>query len=124
MFVLDNYSKMVFKTENQYGVFYKVGLSKKDRNGNYINGYLNVRFKKGVSLENKTKICIKNGFIDFYLDKNNNTVPFVMVLEFEKVEEQLNNNQTKVNESKQEEDVFKMFGESINAEDYTGELPF
>lgn len=118
MFVLDNYTKTVFRNDNQYGTFYKVGLSKKDRNGNYINGYLNVRFKKGVSLENKTKISIKNGFIDFYLDKNNNTVPFVMVLEFEKVEEQKK-------ETKEEGlDPFATFGQTVTVNDVENSLPF
>lgn len=118
MFVLDNYSKMVFRKDNEFGTFYQIGLSKKDRNGNYINGYLNVRFKKGINLENKTKICIKNGFIDFYLDKNNRTVPYVMVLDYEVENE-------KKQETKEEEDVFKMFGqENGTGMDPNGELPF
>lgn len=115
MFVLDNYKKTVFKTENQYGVFYKVGLSKKDRNGNYINGYLNVRFKKGVNLENKTKICIKNGFIDFYLDKDNKTVPYLMVLEFE----------TENKQSEKEFDPNECFGNATESNNFDeNSLPF
>jgi hypothetical protein len=120
MFVLDNYSKMVFRKDNEFGTFYQIGLSKKDRNNNYINGYMQVRFKKGVSVPNMTKIVIKNAFIDFYLDKNNKTVPYIMVLEFETVEEQKQ-------EVKKEEgiDVFKEFGEVVTVKDYTDDLlPF
>ena len=54
---------MIFRKDNEFGTFYKVGLSKKDMNGNYINGYKDVRFKKGVNLENKTIIYISIGGI-------------------------------------------------------------
>lgn len=128
MFVLDNYSKMVFRKDNEFGTFYQIGLSKKDRNGQYINGYMNVRFKKGVSIPNMTKIVIKNAFIDFYLDKNNRTVPYIMVLEYETVEEQSNNNQMSQannNKAKQEEfDPFATFGQTVTTEDIENDLPF
>lgn len=118
MFVLDNYSKMIFRKDNEFGTFYQIGLSKKDRNGNYINGYMNVKFKKGVSVPNMTKIVIKNGFIDFYLNKENKTIPYVMVLDFEVETE-------KKQETKEEEDVFKMFGqENGTGIDPNCELPF
>ena len=88
MFVIDNYSKMVFRKDNEYGVFYTLGLSKKDRNDQYINGYMNCRFKKGVSLPNMTKIFIKSAFIDFYLDKNNRTVTYLMITDYELASEE------------------------------------
>ena len=119
MFVLDNYSKMVFRKDNEFGTFYQIGLSKKDRNGNYINGYMNVRFKKGVSVPNMTKIVIKNAFIDFYLDKNNRTVPYIMVLEFETVEEE--KKEVKKEESS---DPFAAFGETVTTNDIENDLPF
>lgn len=120
MFVLDNYSKMVFRKDNEYGSFYTIGLSKKDRNGQYINGYMNVRFKKGVSLENQTKIVIKNAFIDFYLDKNNRTNPYIMILEYELADEQ------KQEVKKEKIDIFKEFGEAVTVkEDLDSlDLPF
>lgn len=128
MLVLDNYTKMIFRKDNEFGTFYQISLSKKDRNGQYINGYMNVRFKKGVNVPNKTKIVIKNAFIDFYLDKNNKTVPYIMILDYELVEEQSNNNQmsqTNENKAKQEEDPFKMFGEANGTGiDPNDELPF
>ena len=113
MFVLDKYSKMVFRKDNEYGTFYQIGLSKKDRNNNYINGYMQVKFKKGVDVANKTKIIIKNAFIDFYLDKDNKTVPFLMVLEFE-------------TEDQKEEDPYAQFGSTITAKevDELPDLPF
>ena len=123
MFVLDNYSKMVFRKDNEFGTFYQIGLSKKDRNNNYINGYMNVKFKKGVSVPNMTKIVIKNAFIDFYLDKNNKTVPYIMILEFETGDQ--SNNQVSENKAKQEEfDPFANFGQAATTSNTDLDLPF
>ena len=123
MFVLDNYSKMVFRKDNEFGTFYQIGLSKKDRNNNYINGYMNVKFKKGVSVPNMTKIVIKNAFIDFYLDKNNKTVPYIMILEFETGDQA--NNQASENKAKQEEiDPFANFGQAATTSNTDLDLPF
>ena len=127
MFVLDNYSKMVFRKDNEFGTFYQIGLSKKDRNGNYINGYMNVRFKKGVSVPNMTKIVIKNAFIDFYLDKNNRTVPYIMVLEYELVEQSNNNQMSQANDNKAKQedfDPFANFGQAATTSNTDLDLPF
>lgn len=42
---------------------YATGVSNKRQDGSYVNAYLDVRFRKGVVLENKSKINIKNGFL-------------------------------------------------------------
>ena len=72
---------MIFK--NEKGT-YKIGMSKKDRNNQYFNGYMLCRFKKGVELENKTKIKIKNAFLTFFLNEKE-TVPYIMITEYENV---------------------------------------
>lgn len=55
----DDRGVKVFK--NEHG-FYSIGISSKDKDGNWIKGYIDVLFKKGVELENKTEIVIKNAF--------------------------------------------------------------
>jgi hypothetical protein len=97
---------MVFKREYNGRVFYSLGLSKKDRNNNYINGYMACEFRKGVSLESKTRIYIKNAFLTFYL-KDKKTIPYIKVLEFETVEETIQNSK----------DIFKDFGEQVAIDD-------
>ncbi len=42
---------------------YSTGVSSKRQDGSYTNAYLDVRFRKGVVVENKTKIDIKDGFL-------------------------------------------------------------
>lgn len=59
-----NFSGEVMIFKNDKG-FYSTSLSKKNQDGTYVNAYISVAFKKGVDLQNKTKINIKNGFLTF-----------------------------------------------------------
>ncbi len=82
-------NKMIFRRDNDYGSFYSIGLSKKLEDGSYENGYFDVRFKKGVSLENKTKINIKEAWLTFYKksdDEYTKTVPYIFINDFEIIE--------------------------------------
>lgn len=83
---------MVFKNEYNGKVFYNMGLSRKDLDGNWENGSIGVQFKKGVSLNNQTKIIIKNAWLTFY-KKDKITVPYIFINEFEvenEVQEEFN----------------------------------
>lgn len=114
MYVTSDYPEMIFRTDNDYGTFYQIGLSKKNQDGSYENGYINCQFKKGVSLENQTKIYIKKAWLSFY-KKDKTTVPYIFISEFETVAET-------IEKSKEvEEDPFASFGKQIQIED---DLPF
>lgn len=119
----------VFRNDyNQY-TFYKLGISKRDATGKWINGYIRCKFKKDVVLENKTRIYLKKAWLSFDL-KEKETIPFVFVSEFETVNEAIDNSKTSANNlqttaeemQRTAEDPFKDFGEEIviNPED----LPF
>ena len=41
---------------------YTLGVNSKTQSGDWVNGYISCRFKKGVSVANKTKIKIKKSF--------------------------------------------------------------
>lgn len=90
MQITNKYPVMIFKREYNGKTFYKAGLSRKNRDGNYINGYISCKFKNGVSVNDKTKIYLKNAWLDFYL-KDKVTVPYIFINEFETVEETINN---------------------------------
>ena len=86
----DDKGVKVFATEHdgKNGKFttYSVGISSKDMSGNWINGYVNCRFKKGVSVANKTKINIKSSF--FVASKSGDkTYTHLMITDFEVLEE-------------------------------------
>lgn len=114
MNISNKYPVMIFKSEYQGNKFYKVGLSKKDVDGNYINGYMPVRFKKGIELEDKTKIYIKNAWLDFYI-KDKTTMPYIFISEFEKLEDTIENAKTEQKRTDQnnEVDLYEQFGSMI-----------
>ena len=86
MELLSNKEEMIFRSEYNGKAIYTLGLSKKDKEGNYIKGYIGVNFKKGVELQNQTKIKIKNAWLDFY-KKDKITIPTIFINEFEVVED-------------------------------------
>lgn len=122
MNIESKYPVMVFKNINDGKVFYNLGLSKKDKEGNYINGYMACRFKKDVELENQTKISIKKAWLDFYV-KDKKTNPYVFISEFETIDQTIE----RIKEENRESDPYSVFGVSIAAEDLDEtfpELPF
>lgn len=107
MEIVSNREEIIFKNEYNDKPYYTIGLSKKDKDGKYINGYMNVSFKKGVELANKTKIKIKSAWLDFY-KKDVKTIPSIFINDFEIVEEQ-------------KKDPFEEFGNSIKTDFDLGE---
>lgn len=86
----NNKSVMVFRNDKNDKVIYNIGLSRKivkDDEEKWQNGYILAQFNKDVDIENKTKIILKNAILDFYINKDNQTVPFVRVFEYEIVSE-------------------------------------
>jgi hypothetical protein len=128
---IDNqYPVAIFRFESGENIYYKMGLSNKDKDGNYINGYIPVQFRRGVELENKTKIYLKKAWLTFYLKKENIdgvdkniTVPYVFVSEFEKVEEVIAGSKEKdIVKEETGSDPFKDLGNEIAFTD--DDLPF
>ena len=112
----------VFRNDyNQY-TFYKLGISKRDATGKWINGYIRCKFKKDVIVENKTRIYLKKAWLSFDL-KEKETIPFIFVSEFETVNEVIDNSKILANNLQTtSDDPFKNFGEEITIND--SDLPF
>lgn len=99
---------------------YSCRLARKKLNeDSYEYGYIPIKFKQGVDLETKNKIIIKNAFLTFY-KKDNQTIPYIFVLDFDLVKED--------NIEKQEtEDLFADFGKEVKLNDIeitNSDLPF
>ena len=66
----DDKGVMVFANEKEGAngkyTLYSIGVSSKGQDGKYTNGYIPVRFKKGVTVANKTKIKFKDAFFTAY----------------------------------------------------------
>lgn len=64
---------------------YSLGVTRKDQNGDWVTGYINCRFKKGVTVANKTKIKINSAF--FTPSKSaGKTYTNLMITDFEVLE--------------------------------------
>lgn len=81
-------NQVIFRNEKDGRVFYNTSLSKKDVNGNWENGNIQIQFKKGVEVENKAKINIKNAWLTFYKSQDGKTVPYIFCNEFSAESEQ------------------------------------
>lgn len=108
MEIVSNKEEMIFKSEYNDKPVYRIGLTKKDKEGKYIKGYMTVNFKKGVELDNMTKIKIKNAWLDFY-KVDVKTIPVIFISDFEVVDQE------------QKKDPFEEFGDSIKSDFDTGE---
>ena len=111
MKIVSDRDEVVFKNEYQGKSYYKLKLAKKDEQGNWQNGYIICRFKKDVSLGDRTHIKIKDAWLDFYI-KEKITYPYIFINDFVSVEE----------EKKEQKDPFEEFGNQIAIEDE--DLPF
>lgn len=101
MNIKENYIVMVFVKEYEGRKLYSIGLSKKNKNGGYDNGYISARFRKGVELEDKTRIKVKESWLSFNKNENK-TFPFIFINDFEKLAE-----------AKPKEDPYKEFGDNL-----------
>ena len=77
---------------------YSTTVSNKNQDGTYDNMYITVNFKKNVSIENKTKIDITNGFLSFYKTREGLPKPKIVVMDFEIKDKTETKQQEKVNE--------------------------
>lgn len=119
MEIVEKNKVTVFRFDGQYGASYSIGLSKKTQDGKQEYGYMPVRFKKDVELENKAQIYIKSAWLSFNV-KDKRTFPFIFINEFTTI------NETKEKIKKEEKidnmEIYEDFGKEIelNQED----LPF
>jgi len=83
----DDRPVMIFRKDKEYNgstfAVYSLGISSKDKDGNWVNAFYDCLFKKGVSVENKTKIHIKNAFPVASKGKDDKAYPKIMITDFE-----------------------------------------
>jgi hypothetical protein len=73
---------IIFKND----IGYSTSISNKKEDGTYENMSISVNFRKGVELENKTKINITDGFLSFYKTKNDEKRLKLVVMDFEQAD--------------------------------------
>ena len=112
MKIIHEFPVAVFGKEYEGKKYYRIGISKKDKDGNYINGYLDCRFRKDAEVDTSKKIYLQDCWLDFYI-KDKITKPFVFINKFDYVEDVI----------KQEvKEPFEEFGNELELKDE--DLPF
>ena len=87
MHISEDKPKMIFKYAKDDKEYYSIGLSTKDKDGNYQKGYMNCKFRKDVKLDNKTKIRLLDAWVDFYI-KDKITHPYIFINKFETIKDE------------------------------------
>lgn len=89
----------IFKNKNNTG--YYTSTSNKKTDGTYDKNFITVGFRKGVEVENFTKINVTNGFLSHYSYENENGETIkkfkIMIMDFETIEVHQSNNETENN---------------------------
>lgn len=86
MNIEDSKAKTIYRNEKDGKVFYKLGMPKKNQDGNWEIGYIPCRFQKEVNIADKTKIILKNAWLDYW-KKDKITNVYIFINKFEIVED-------------------------------------
>ena len=62
---------------SEHGYFTR--LSRKEMSGEWTNAFPYVKFKKGISLESKTKILVKDAWLSFYKYIISKPIIFILI---------------------------------------------
>lgn len=120
MEIISQKNEMIFRNEYEGKVSYKIGLSKKNKEGQYEKGYMAVRFKQDADLNNQTRIKINEAWLSFNTHEKK-TYPYIFINDFSIVEDENKTNEVNPYEyikAKVESDI----GEQITITDE--DLPF
>ena len=119
---------MVFRTENAGRVYYKIQVSKKNFDGTKEVGYKNIKFKRGIELEDRTIIIPKAGFEDFYNKDKYTTIFTLFITEFDIVQNPVVDTTNAINNYNNQisqEEVDNFFNEESSEVSITDDdLPF
>lgn len=103
MEITSNKEEMIFRKDKEGKPNYAIGVSKKLQDGNYEKGFIPVRFRKDTELKDRTKIKIKEAWLDFYkIDKK--TIPVIFINKFEMADDLEAIKQVSDNDNFREED--------------------
>ena len=76
---------IIFAKEFEGKTHYRAGMSRKNQNNEYEKAYIDVRLPKGDALNSGSKINIKKGFLTFYKTKDEKTIWYVVIQDYELV---------------------------------------
>lgn len=87
MKIQDDRPFTIYEKELNNIKYYRLQLSKKLQDGNYQNGYVDIKFVKCEPPSNRERIYLKNAWWSFYLSKDKHTIPYIVCMEYEHMED-------------------------------------
>ena len=105
--IMPNDEVMIFRNEYGGNVFYKTRITKKHYDDTKSYFYKNVRFKKGIDLEDRTIIKIIDMFEDVRENKNDkyNAIWELVVTEFEIIPNEVKDKASAIENFNNREDI-------------------
>lgn len=100
MKVTSDRAETIYRHDKEDRTIYTMKLVKKNMDGEYENGYILTKFRNGVELDDKSKIKIKDAWLDFY-KKDDKTNISLFVNDFDLED---NNTLQKQEEKKEQEE--------------------
>lgn len=100
MKVTSDRTETIYRHDKEDRTIYTMKLVKKNMDGEYENGYILTKFRNGVELDDKSKIKIKDAWLDFY-KKDDKTNISLFVNDFDLED---NNTLQKQEEKKEQEE--------------------
>ena len=88
---------MVFKNEKDGSVWYNIGDSSKDKDGNYVNQSYRARFLKGQEPTDRSKINYE-GFMTYYQKDEKTVLTTIQIMKWDYVEQQAPSNNIQTDE--------------------------
>ncbi len=112
MEIVSEKNEMIFRKDYNGKPSYSIGLSRKQSDGTYLNGYMKVSFKKDVELKNKSRIRINQAWLDFY-KADGKTIPYIFINDYTLTQDGESDTQ---NVEVDTPNPFEDFGNSIKTE--------
>ena len=105
MEIVEKNKVTIYRYAGQYGASYSVGLSKKTQDGKTEYGFMPVRFKKDVTLENKTQIYIRSAWISFN-KKDDKCYPYIFINEFTTLDQAIEPSKETLENKKGQQEIY------------------
>lgn len=76
----------IYRKEFENRVIYSTRINRKLKDGSYDSAFIPVQFKKDEDIKDRTKLCIKEGWITFFKTHENKPIFYIFINKYNVVE--------------------------------------
>lgn len=77
----------VFRKDFSNGAAYSIQIGRKKPDETWENAYMPVKFRQGIDIKDGTKIDVEQGWLTFYINKENKAVWQIFINKFRQLDE-------------------------------------